>query len=68
MATSSDASSKPLRQSYDFDSVAAYQGWLETTAIDHNRRPAAKVDDEWPSLRALPRSRAATYPAIPARL
>ena len=43
-----------LRGSNDFDSVAAYQSWLDAVVASHNKRNAKEVDFERESLQKLP--------------
>jgi hypothetical protein len=50
-----------LRGSSDFQSLTAYRDWLDAVVANHNRRHATALEDERPSLQALPATAAATY-------
>ena len=57
-----------LRDSYDFDSIEAYQKWLEAVVRSHNKRNAKKVIEELASLQPLPSLKAANYSVISAKV
>lgn len=57
-----------LRSSYDFDSVDAYQCWIEQVAHQHNRRNAKAIDIEKLALQPLPTYKTADYTVLPVRV
>ena len=57
-----------LRDSYDFDSVEAYQGWIEQITHQHNRRNAKAVDIEKLALQPLPTYKTADYTVLPVKV
>ncbi|HDO7821928.1 TPA: IS21 family transposase [Legionella pneumophila] len=57
-----------LRGSYDFDSVEAYQCWIEQVVSQHNRRNAKTVDIEKLALQPLPTYKTADYTVLPAKV
>lgn len=57
-----------IRDSYDFDSVDAYQGWIAQIAHQHNRRNAKAVDIEKLALQHLPTYKTADYTVLPAKV
>jgi transposase InsO family protein len=50
-----------VRDSHDFGSVSAYQGWLEGRVEKFNRRNRAKIEEECRHLQPLPVQKAADY-------
>jgi hypothetical protein len=50
-----------LRGSYDFDSVAQYQSFIEEVVMRHNRRNAKAIDEERLTLQSLPLHHAVDY-------
>ncbi len=50
-----------MRDSHDFGSVCAYQGWLEGRVEKLNRRNRAKIEEERRHLQPLPVQKAADY-------
>ena len=50
-----------LRGSYDFNSVDAYQSWIEQITNQHNRRNAKTIDIERLALQPLPTYKTADY-------
>lgn len=57
-----------LRGSYDFDSVAAYQCWIEQVVNQHNRRNAKAIDIEKQALQPLPTYKTADYTVLPVKV
>lgn len=57
-----------LRGSQDFESVAAYQHWLETVVQQHNQRNAKALAVERPHLQALPRFKTCDFTEVMARV
>ena len=57
-----------LRDSYDFDSVEAYQRWIEQVADQHNRRNAKSADIEKLALQPLPTYKTADYTMLPVKV
>lgn len=57
-----------LRGSYDFNSLEAYQCWIEQLTNQHNRRNAKKVDVERLALQPLPTYKTADYTLLPAKV
>jgi transposase InsO family protein len=57
-----------LRNSYDFDSVDAYQKWIEQVVHQHNRRNAKAVDIEKLALQPLPSYKTADYTVLPVKV
>lgn len=57
-----------LRGSCDFNSLEAYQCWLEQITNQHNRRNAKGVDIERLALQPLPTYRTADYTLLPAKV
>lgn len=50
-----------LRGSYDFDSVEAYQQWLDEVVKGHNQRNAKMIDIERRALQPLPQHKTVDY-------
>lgn len=57
-----------LRKSYDFNSIEAYQSWLNEVVDKHNKRNAKKITKELPTLQALPSLKAANYRVYSAKV
>ncbi len=57
-----------LRGSYDFDSVNAYQCWIEQVTHQHNRRNAKAVEIEKLALQPLPSYKTADYTVLPVKV
>ena len=57
-----------LRGSYDFDSVEAYQRWMEQVVSQHNRRNAKAADIEKLALQPLPTYKTADYTVLPVKV
>ncbi len=57
-----------LRGSYDFNSVDAYQSWIEQIANQHNRRNAKAIDVERLALQPLPTYKTADYTVLPVKV
>lgn len=57
-----------LRGSYDFNSVEAYQFWIEQVVNQHNRRNAKSIDIERLALQPLPRYKTADYTVLPVKV
>jgi len=57
-----------LRGSYDFDSVEAYQCWIEQVVSQHNRRNAKTADIEKLALQPLPTYKTADYTVLPVKV
>jgi hypothetical protein len=57
-----------LRGSYDFNSVEAYQSWIEQVVNQHNRRNAKSIDIERLALQPLPRYKTADYTVLPVKV
>lgn len=57
-----------LRGSYDFDSVEAYQCWIEQIVSQHNRRNAKSADIEKAALQPLPSYKTADYTVLPVKV
>lgn len=57
-----------LRGSCDFDSVEAYQSWIEKIVSQHNRRNAKAVDIEKLALQPLPTYKTADYTVLPVKV
>lgn len=57
-----------LRGSYDFDSVEAYQSWLEQVVNQHNRRNVKSIDIERLALQPLPTYKTADYTVLPVKV
>ena len=57
-----------LRESHDFESVAAYQNWLEGVVGQHNRRNAKALAVERPHLQALPAFKSCDFTEVVARV
>ncbi len=57
-----------LRGSYDFESVDAYQSWIEQIANQHNRRNAKAIDTERLALQPLPAYKTAEYTVLPVKV
>ena len=57
-----------LRGSYDFDSVEAYQCWIEQIVSQHNRRNAKAADIEKLALQPLPSYKTADYTVLPVKV
>jgi len=57
-----------LRGSYDFNSIEAYQSWIEQITAQHNRRNARAVDVERQALQALPTYKTADYTVLPVKV
>lgn len=57
-----------LRGSYDFNSVDAYQTWIEQIVNQHNRRNAKAIDVERLALQPLPTYKTADYTVLPVKV
>lgn len=57
-----------IRGSYDFDSIEAYQDWIERVTDQHNRRNAKSVDIEKAALKCLPTYKSADYTTLPVKV
>jgi transposase InsO family protein len=57
-----------LRKSDDFNSIEAYQSWLNSVVDKHNKRNAKKITEELPALQALPSLKAANYRVYSAKV
>ncbi len=57
-----------LRGSYDFNSLEAYQSWIEQITNQHNRRNAKSVEVERLALQPLPSYKTADYTMLPTKV
>ncbi len=57
-----------LRGSCDFNSVEAYQLWIEQITSQHNRRNAKAIEVERQALQALPTYKTADYTMLPVKV
>ncbi|MEM9806853.1 MAG: IS21 family transposase [Cyanobacteria bacterium P01_D01_bin.56] len=57
-----------LRGSNDFESVAAYQAFIETSVAKLNQQHQTKFAEEQPHLQSLPKHRVADYEILTARV